>query len=180
MVSERISLYVEDPDKIYDRVYLSSEVYAQALEAFSIVCVDVGIIDRCAGAIYLAKRKSRPAQGWWWYIGGRVYAGEMPEMSATRCFKRETGLSIAPERFSFVRMSRVFFKDRAQPPYDKGCDSLIYGFALELTPEERAQVVLEPNEYESGGLTRFYYRDIIACPQLVPESVRDFCIEVFG
>lgn len=172
-------LFIEQPRRVYYPLRLEEGEYARAIQSLVIVCTDIGIIDVSSKMIYLAQRALRPASGWWWFIGGRSHIGETEYQSAQRCFKRETGLLIAEERFNFVCMKRYFFKDRQQEPREAGCDSLCYTLSLCLTDEERARITLDSSEYLGGGLQAFDYEKLQST-EGVQDPIRDFYIEVFG
>jgi hypothetical protein len=128
------------------------------------VCVDVLFINKERKVIYLAKRAVDPLPDWW-FIGGRLNAGEKGGDGIVRKMKWETSLEVAPERFQFLVTNRYIFTKRKQEPKDAGVDTLAYTYVLELTDEEREVVVrsLDPKEYEvSLGLREFDRAAIIA------------------
>lgn len=171
-------LYVEDPNHKIPRVRLTDEEYARAIQAMVIVCTDVAIVDPSMETIYLAKRSARPGKGWWWFIGGRSAVGETERQSITRCLHRETGLQIAEDRFCFRCMNRFFLKDREQEPQNVGCDSLSYTFSLDLTSEERRQIVLDKAEYGQSELGEFDRKRIQQSD--IQPAISDFYKMVFG
>lgn len=137
--------------------FLSEKAYAKVMEALIIVCADAVITNFERKTFYLAKRKTKPAQGWWW-MGGRMFAFEDEVDAVKRCFKRETSLDIERDRFRFVRMYRYTWKDREQKPQNRGSDTLAYTFAIELSYEEIILVSqnLDEKEYEREiGLQEF-------------------------
>lgn len=155
-------IYQEDPLFKMPRVYLTDEVYSQALDAFIIVCTDAAIVDKQNKLIYLAYRKALPAQGWW-VLGGRTYAGESFEESVVRCVKRETGIELDKSRFNFEVINRYQFPNRAQAPQEKGCDTMSFTFSVELTREEILSMsqALDEKEYDkSYGLKAFNYEEL--------------------
>ena len=127
------------------------------MQAFVIVCTDAIVVDRKKRTVWLARRAVLPMKGLW-IIGGRRFAGEAALDSITRCFKRETGLTVTPERFSFIMATEYRWKDREQEPQNLGSHNLSYTFAVELTAEERITAAnsLEKKEYQPGfGLQEF-------------------------
>lgn len=152
-------LYREKPNVVIPRKFIADDkAYGEALEAFVAVCTDCLFFNQEKGTVYLAKRKAKPMSCEWWFIGGRVFAGEDEHTAMRRCIKRETGLEIDPERIDFLAMKRYLFKDRQQEPQEKGCDSLCYIFGLEVTEAEIATVRsnLDKNEYDlEAGLLEF-------------------------
>ncbi len=171
-------LYRDQSEKKYPSVRLGDEEYGRAIQSLVVVCTDIVVVDTPTKTIYLPRRASRPASGKWWFVGGRSFIGETEQQSAQRCFRRETGLLIEENRFEFICMNRYFFADRQQIPQDVGCDSLCYTFSLQLTEEERSRVVLDPKEYQEGGLRAFGREDLQT--EGVQQCVRDVYKNIFG
>lgn len=166
--------YKEDPTHTMPRQFLSDEVYAQAIATLVFCTTDAVIVDRMKKTIWLAKRRAKPMQGWWW-IGGRILAGEPEEVAIVRNFKRETGLDLPAERFQFVLLQRYQWKDRAQEPQKIGSDCLSYVHVVDLSRNELAQVSrqLDEKEYLDVGLTEFTRE------QLVEEDVHEAIIDLY-
>ena len=159
---------------------LSDEEFSRAMESFTIVGTDVLFINRERRSVYLAKRKALPLLGYW-MIGGRMLAGEDPRTSMRRVAKRETGLELVADRFSFVKLNRYLWKTRAQDPHEKGSDNLCYTFIAELTPEEIALAAanLDRQEYDvSAGLTEFDATSL-AQAKGIHQAIRDLYAHVF-
>ena len=156
-----IKSFKEDGYSPITHIRLSEEEYSRALSCFTPACTDVVPIDVDRKNIYLANRISKPMTGWWW-IGGRMCAGETKEEAAMRNFERETGLNLSSDRLRLVAVFDYFWKDRQQVPQEVGCHMLAYTFVVELTAEELAAIGLEKSEYEaSAGLTAFNREQLI-------------------
>ena len=160
-----VGTYKEDEEKYrktkIPAVRLSDDEYEKVLRCLVLACTDIVIIDRDKQIFYLANRISKPMTGWWW-IGGRMGAGETKEEAAMRNFKRETGLNLSSDRLRLVAVFDYFWKDRQQVPQEVGCHMLAYTFVVELTAEELAAIGLEKSEYEaSAGLTAFNREQLI-------------------
>ena len=157
-MEQELITYVEEGFKGMEKVFLTDEEYARAIEAFIVPCVDIIIIDPDRTKVYLTYRIAKPIQNKWWFIGGRRAAGIMPREAAQQVFKRETSLEVAPERFLFITIAEYLLKDRAQIPQTKAVHTQGYTYALALTPEERAIVAanVDSKEYDaSKGLKAF-------------------------
>ncbi|MBI2436672.1 MAG: NUDIX domain-containing protein [Candidatus Magasanikbacteria bacterium] len=155
--------------------FMRDEIYSAAIDNMIIVCTDTVIIDRQGQTFYLAKRSVRPMAGLWW-IGGRRNKGETPLEGMRRNFKREAGLGLPQERFSFVAMTEYLWQDRAQEPTEKGSHNLAHTFATELSPEELkiARKQLETREYDPlFGLQEFDRA------RLVEEDVHPVILDVY-
>lgn len=156
-------LYTEEGFPGINKVFLSDDEYARALETFIVACADAMIVDRRAKKVYLSKRRAKPMQDTWWVIGGRRAPGVPAREAMQGLFKRETSLMIAPERFEFLALVEYRLKNRQQMPQEKGTHTQGYTFAVELTPEELGQVAanLDPKEYYTElGLRAFSLEEI--------------------
>lgn len=168
-------LYIEDAHHNMSSKSMTDQEYANALEVFVVVCVDVVLVNRARKTVYLARRKAKPMQGWW-VIGGRIRAGEIEHNAMHRKFLQETSVDVEPARFEFLRMNRYFWKDREQDPQNKGTDALAYTFAVELTDEELRTVSenLEKYEYEAGSGLREFTRY-----ELLQEGAHEAVIDMY-
>lgn len=151
-------IYVEKGFIGMDKVFLSDEEYAQATEAFIVTCADTLIVNRKEKKVYLSKRRARPAQDFWWMIGGRRKPGIPAREAMQKIFERETSLLIPLERFIFVDIIEYCFKTREQAPQENGVHMQGYTFVVELTQEELTTATknLDPKEYYAElGLRAF-------------------------
>lgn len=145
-------------------LYLAEPEYSRALTSLVPACTDIVPVDIENGVIYLARRATRPMDGWWW-LGGRMFAGETREEAVTRCFQREAGLAMPPERFRLVAVLDYRWRNRAQAPQETGCHMLAYTHAVSLTAEELAAVSaqLDAEEFRSDeGLVAFDRQRLVA------------------
>jgi ADP-ribose pyrophosphatase YjhB (NUDIX family) len=148
--------YTEEGCQPVPSVYLSDEEYGRGLQCFVITCTDIIPIDIERKIIYLARRKTKPMKGWW-YFGGKMNPAYTKEESVIRSFKRETGLNLSIDRFKLIGFLDFRWKDREQTPQNIGCHMASYTYVVELTPEEiiSASNNLD-NTFESGtNLTPF-------------------------
>ena len=164
-----IKSYTEDGFIPPNGQYLLESDYANAIQSLVVVCTDVVIIDRAKKLIYLAYRKAKPMNSYWW-IGGRMKAGETKEESAIRCVMRETGVDLSQESLSFVALLDFRFKDRQQIPQTISCHTLSYVFSVELTAEEIASAALhlDTDEYESDISLQGYTREELVSKNVFP------------
>lgn len=172
-----ISLYIEGN---YVRPemrggFMNETVYTAVLDHTIIVCTDAVIINRDRRIFYLVKRAIKPMQGIWW-IGGRRKKGETPLKGMCRNFKRETGLDLPDERFTFVTMTEYLWQNREQEPQRNGSHNLCHHFSVELTDAElvAARHGLEKKEYEADYGLREFDRD-----RLVKEDVHPVIVDVY-
>lgn len=173
-------VYQESPGFRITPLPASPELHARVLESYINVCADAVPVNFSRKTIWLAKRRTKPHQDWWW-IGGWMQAGETAEEAMSRKWANETPVKVAPARFVFVCLNRYFWKERQQKPQDIGCDCLAFTFLVELTAEELDSVSrgLDPSEYDAtSGLQEFDRQgltDINAHP-----AILDFYDQVFS
>jgi ADP-ribose pyrophosphatase YjhB (NUDIX family) len=161
-ISGSLPVYIENK-ACADRmspVFLSDADYAQATQCLVLLCADILIVNKRRRTFYLARRKSRPAQNWQWFIGGRRKWGERPLKSAARCFERETGLRCTPSWFQYVATNEYFFVDREQVPHEKGTHSVAQTYFIELPEAVLKLITLDPKEYHESGLEEFKFEDL--------------------
>ena len=80
-------------------------LYTQIMKQLPIASVEaVILVDR---SLLFLRRKNQPAQGQWWFAGGRIHIGESFEQTLRREVKEETGLQIISHKFIGV-YSRIF------------------------------------------------------------------------
>lgn len=155
----KLTLYREESGLEIPYKWLSEEVYSEALESLVVVAADVLFIDAASPKTFLFPfRKVKPMGNSFWFVGGRVNAGEPEGDAIGRIVARETGLVLPSERFNLVAINRYFFKDRQQKPQNKGYDCLSHVFTATLSIEERDSAArnLDPNEHDiSAGLRAF-------------------------
>ena len=75
-----------------------SEEYSRALSCFS--CLH-GSIDVDRKNIYLVRRIIKPMTGWWW-IGGRMGAGDTKKKRQCEILNEKTGLKLSLDRWRLV------------------------------------------------------------------------------
>lgn len=73
-------------------MWIPQELYSEIINVMPIPCVDL-VVQNSKGEILLLKRKNEPAQGEWWFPGGRIYFGESRTEAVERKLKEECGLS---------------------------------------------------------------------------------------
>lgn len=93
--------------------HIPAALYRKVLAVMPVPCVDLVIVSR--GKFLLGKRKNKPAQGVWWFVGGRVYKNENLEAAALRHMKTETGIARANKIKQLV-VKETIFKNSAQGP----------------------------------------------------------------
>ncbi len=168
----------------YKAPFLSDSHYSRTLDTYPIVGVDTVFINRARKTFFLARRKERPAEGQWWFVGGRIPAfkfGSFEDAAASFCIKRETKLELDQARLNPVMFNRYQFENRSQVPVENGTDAVAAILAAELTDEELAfaRNNMDKAEFAEGDqLREFTIEEMVTAK--VPQPVIDAWYVLFG
>ena len=88
---------------------LEKHFYEKIRKHMPTVCVDL-LVTNDQGQYLVALRKEAPAQGFWWFPGGRIYKDETIEHTALRKGKEELGESVDFEVGKFVSVEETIFE----------------------------------------------------------------------
>lgn len=102
------------------------ELYRQIHEVLPISCVD--IVLKNGESFLLAKRNNKPAQGHWWFPGGRIFKNETLQDAAIRKARQETGLDIKIEKL--LGVDETIFPDG---PFDSSTHTINVVFLAACT-----------------------------------------------
>ncbi|KAI8471757.1 MAG: hypothetical protein J3K34DRAFT_520281 [Monoraphidium minutum] len=130
--------------------FLGDEEYGRALDALVKACADVLMRDTETGEILIMRRIVHP-QPDWWFVGGRMKAGDTPLAAAAKNVKRETGLELPPERFTPLCTMSMLWQKRKQEPADNGTADISVVFLVGVTPQERAALAMDGAEYDASA-----------------------------
>lgn len=145
----RIGSYIES-GYTPEPVFVDDEVYTQILDAIVVACLDIVFVHE--GKILLGKRAWHP-QADWWIIGGRMRPGEELEVAAARHAKRDLGLELALDRFSYLTTFSTAWKMRRHAPAENGIHTTSIVMTIELTAEEAESIKLNEEYTEQQWLT---------------------------
>ncbi|HSW98267.1 MAG TPA: NUDIX domain-containing protein [Candidatus Saccharimonadales bacterium] len=144
----RIGSYIE-PGYAPKPVFVDDGVYTQILDAIVVACLDIVLVHE--GKILLGKRAWHP-QADWWIIGGRMRPGEELEVAAARHAKRDLGLELPHDRFSYLTSFSTAWKVRRHAPADHGTHTTSIVMVIELTTEEAESIKLNEEYTEQQWL----------------------------
>jgi len=174
-----IKSYIEPNTSPIPNLRLPDKEYADAIQCLVFGCSDIIPINKSKRVVYLSKRISKPAPGWW-FIGGRMQINDNPLQAAARNFERETSLKLPLERFQLNAIFDYLWKDREQEPQNIGCHGIAFTFTVELSDEELAIAGnhLDQKEFQANeGLTEFDREKLIA--ENVYPSILDLYDQIF-
>jgi colanic acid biosynthesis protein WcaH len=86
--------------------YLEDNVFKMLIANAPLVSID--FIVKREGKVLLGKRCNRPAQGYWFTLGGRVMKQEPVTIAIKRIGKQELGI-ILPDRMKFIGVFEHFY-----------------------------------------------------------------------
>ncbi len=87
---------------------LEKHFYEKIRKHMPTACVDL-LVTNDQGQYLVALRKEAPAQGLWWFPGGRIYKGETIEHTALRKGKEELGVDL--ELGKFISIEETIFEE---------------------------------------------------------------------
>jgi len=119
--------------------YIPDELYEEILNAVPFVCVDIVIKNE--DSFFLAKRKNKPAQGQWFFPGGRVLKNEKLEDAAIRKIQQETGLNAKIEKI--LGVDETIFPDG---PFGGSVHSVNVVFLANVTNASKTVVLDDQND----------------------------------
>ena len=143
-----IGSYIE-PGYTPKPVFVDDEVYTQILDAIVVACVDIVLVNE--GKALLGKRAWHP-QADWWIIGGRMRPGEELGVAAARHAKRDLGLELSIDRFSYLTTFSTAWRLRRHEPTDHGAHTVSIVMTIELTAEEAESIKLNEEYTEQQWL----------------------------
>ena len=88
---------------------LDSNTFKTVVHSAPLVSIDLIILNE-DGEVLLGKRKNKPAKGFYFTIGGRVFKNESLIIAATRILNEELGLQLVDE-LTFVGIFEHFYGD---------------------------------------------------------------------
>jgi ADP-ribose pyrophosphatase YjhB (NUDIX family) len=156
-----IGSYIE-PGYAPKPVFVDDEVYTQILDGIVVACLDIVLVH--GGKVLLGKRAWHP-QADWWIIGGRMRPGEELEVAAARHAKRDLGLELGLDRFSYLTTFSTAWKLRRHAPADHGTHTASIVLTIELTPKEAESITLNEEYTEQQWLAP---TEILASPDFHP------------
>jgi ADP-ribose pyrophosphatase YjhB (NUDIX family) len=74
-------------------MFIEQKQYEEIIKIFPRACVDILIVDE-QERVLLLLRENEPAQGQWWFPGGRIHFGETRLEAARRKLKEECALEV--------------------------------------------------------------------------------------
>ena len=92
--------------------FLSEKTFLKVLDSTPLISIDL-IVRNSKGQILLGLRTNRPAQGYWFVPGGRIYKNESLANAFKRLTKDELGIELAINSAKYLGLYEHFYEDCA-------------------------------------------------------------------
>lgn len=91
-------------------MHLKKAIFNTIIEATPLISIDLVVADS-DGQYLLGHRRNKPAQGFWFVPGGRIYKNETMDSAFTRLCKVELGLDLLRADAEFLGPYEHFYED---------------------------------------------------------------------
>jgi len=160
--------------------FLDEEQYGLCMAAFPRVCSDIIAVHPQREGFYLARRIHHSAMGRWCFGGGQR-RGQTPRDAAAANLRRETGIEVPPEKFTFLFATEMYWKHRNPQPQNLGEQCRVLTYCFVPTNQEVANIKLDPNEYDpEHGVQLYTKRGIYNILEPTGELLRMYWHAAFG
>lgn len=134
------------------------------VESTPLIAIDF-IIEKDAQYL-LGKRINKPAQGYYFTIGGRILKNEAINQAIMRISLKEIGLGVTMEQLKFLGVFEHFYHD-SFPSDNISTHYIVLAYLLHLNQEVNLPM-LEHNEY------RYFSKDELMSNSHVHEYVKNY------
>lgn len=93
--------------------FISAKKYQEILKLLPIPCVDIIVVSD--NKFLMGKRSEEPAEGTWFFPGGRIMKGETFEKTAIRKAREEIGLGIKKGSLKLLGVGETVFPEAKIP-----------------------------------------------------------------
>ena len=142
---------------------LPVEDFKKALQSLPISCVDI-VVRNNKNKVLLMKRKEKPAEGEWWFPGGRIFKNEKIIDTIARKLKDEVGLNeyCYPEQ---IGTFETIFDDG---PFEQQSHTINTTYLVDLIDISKMQTEVSINEKYSSD-----YRWVDGNEDFISKYVKD-------
>ncbi len=134
------------------RRWTEPDIFKCIIKNTPLISIDL-IIKNKEGKILLGKRKNKPAQGYYFVPGGRIFKNETIEDAFENISKNELGIGLKIENANFLGIYQHFYKDNFFGEEDFGTHYVVLAYEIstpdifELPDEQHSDYVwLSPEE----------------------------------
>jgi|TARA_B110000908_G_C10245641_1_gene448633 colanic acid biosynthesis protein WcaH len=91
-------------------MFLEKDIFQTVIASAPLVSIDL-IVRNTSGEYLLGYRKNKPAQGFWFVLGGRILKGEAMHLAFTRLVRDELGIYVELTDAVFNGVYEHFYDD---------------------------------------------------------------------
>lgn len=91
-------------------MFLTQDQFTQVVAYTPLISIDF-IVRNPAGQVLLGRRTNKPAQGYWFVPGGRIFKDEIIEHAFMRIGRAELGVPLSIDQGRFLGVYEHFYKD---------------------------------------------------------------------
>ena len=108
---------------------ISSSDFKQAIKSMPLITIDF-ICSNAEGEILLGKRINKPAQGYYFTPGGRIFKNEKTIDAISRLAKKELGIEVSIADLKFNGIYDHFFSDSIFDTIDLHCVNIAFEYDI--------------------------------------------------
>ncbi|MER2493223.1 GDP-mannose mannosyl hydrolase [Catenovulum sediminis] len=123
-------------------MFLAKDTFKTVIASTPLISIDL-VINNDKGEFLLGKRINKPAKGYWFVPGGRVYKNETLEQALTRVSKVELGACLELNCFNFQGVYQHFYQESV---FESGISTHYVVLAYSATV---SKVVLNTDQHEA-------------------------------
>lgn len=113
---------------------LSPEEFRVVVERTVLCAIDI-VAQNTDGEVLLGKRTNRPAQGYWFVPGGRIFKGEKLDEALSRVSHEEIGLALGREDVRFLGVFDHIYEDNVFGAPGFGTQYVVIACHVEIEAE---------------------------------------------
>ena len=128
--------------------WIPDKIYKEFLKNMPVCTVDVLLFDEKNEKILLFKRKNKPAKGYYYSLGGRLWKNKDFDEMAKIQIKKEIGIKINKKKLFGGMVMSEKFKDSIFSGVSTHTINIFFGY--NLSKEEEKRIILD-GQHEKGG-----------------------------
>lgn len=136
---------------------LDEQVFKTVVASTPLVSIDL-IVQHSNGQVLLGRRTNRPAKGYWFVLGGRIYKDETFDQAFRRLTKIELGQEYSMETSQFLGPYQHLYTDNFSGS-DFSTHYVVLGYKLELDLEIHSLPAEQHNQYQWWNVSELLASD---------------------
>lgn len=138
-------------------MFLDRETFQTVVASTPLVSIDL-VVRNHEGRILLGQRLNRPAQGFWFVPGGRIYKNEQLDAAFKRITETELGQAFARSQARLLDIYEHFYTDSVFGNEASAPDThyVVVGYQLDIGPD----ITLRPPEGQHDAYQWWHPQDM--------------------